>query len=143
MELLHTQQRRAPARLLWVDRPLPSRPGGLGYEPVTRRCPCLLCKKGAHRCDGQRLHTAMILLWRWCLHLPDRPEPATLHLKKRIHFKVEINLLASSRAQSRITTTGSALRQVTNRSPSVKRGMRFHVVLRFTSPGPAAPPRRG
>ena len=40
--------------------------------------------------DGQRLHTAIRMLWRWCLHLPVWPEPATLHLKKRIHFKVEI-----------------------------------------------------
>ncbi len=58
-------------------------------------------------------YTQQFELWRWCLHLPDRPEPTTLHLKKRIHFKVEINLLASSRAQSRIITTGSALRLFT------------------------------
>jgi hypothetical protein len=46
--------------------------------PSARWCSSLLCKKGPSKRLGKD-YTQQFELWRWCLHLPDRPEPATLH----------------------------------------------------------------
>lgn len=100
--VISTQHRRAPCCCI--------SPRGLGYEPVTRWCSRVLCKKGGTRNKGKlappRLHTAQLLtLWRWCLHLPVLANLGDVHCPETYSK----NGLARHVRIAAITTTKRAL----------------------------------